>query len=79
MYHLYILKSLNTSEYYKGIAKNLDLRLYQHFQGKVRFTKSRFPLKLVHVEICETRQEAIRLEKFFKSGYGREIIKELFN
>ena len=35
------------------------------------------PLKLFHVELCKTRKEARKLEKYFKSGYGREIIELL--
>ncbi len=35
------------------------------------------PLKLVYVHICNTRPEARRWEKFFKSGIGREVVKEL--
>ena len=35
------------------------------------------PLKLVHVELCETRLIARKLEKYFKSGFGREIITQI--
>jgi len=37
------------------------------------------PLDLIHVEICNTRSEARKLELFFKSGYGREVIEEIIN
>ena len=59
------------------MTHQLDLRLNQHSEGKVFSTKNMLPLHIVHVELCGSRLEARRLEKFFKSGYGREIIKEI--
>jgi len=77
MFLVYILQSLKTKEFYKGLTNNLNRRLKQHFDGKAYSTKNKLPLKLIHVEFCNTRQEARKLEKFFKSGYGREIIEEI--
>ena len=77
VYFIYILKSTKTGEFYKGIASDLEQRLKRHFSGSGYFPKWKLPLKLIHVEMCETRPEARKLEKFFKSGYGREIIKEI--
>lgn len=79
MYFFYILKSLSKNIYYKGISNNLERRLYEHFSGYSRSTKSLLPVKLIHVEICTNRIEARNLEKYFKSGYGREIISEIDN
>ena len=77
MFFIYILKSLKTKEFYKGLTNSIERRLKQHFTGKVLFTKNKLPLKLIHVEICSNRNRARIMEKFFKSGYGREIIKEI--
>ena len=77
MYYVYILKSLKTGIYYKGLTDNLDRRLRQHLTGRSPTTRHQLPLLLVHVEICEMRQQARELEKFFKSGFGREVIKEI--
>lgn len=77
MYFVYILKSQNANKSYKGLTDNIDRRIQEHLAGKSPTTKSMLPIKLVHVEICETREEARKLEKFFKSGFGREIIKEI--
>ena len=55
----------------------MERRLNQHFLGQSPSTKNKLPLRLIHVELCINRKEARILEKFFKSGYGREIIKEL--
>ena len=77
MYFVYILQSLSKNFVYKGLTSDIDRRLKEHFLGQVRATKHKLPLKLIHVEICDTRLEARSLEKFFKGGYGREIIEEI--
>jgi putative endonuclease len=76
-YYVYILKSLKTGEYYKGITNSIIKRCFEHNSGKVRSTKSKIPWSLIHVQISSTRNEARNLEKFFKSGFGREIIREI--
>lgn len=77
MFFVYILQSIKTGEFYKGLTDNLDRRLNEHSNGESKSTKVRLPLRLIHVEICESRQEARKVEKFFKSGYGREVIDEI--
>lgn len=77
MYYLYVLKSLKTGNYYKGITNNYERRLKEHFSGESKTTKKMLPFRLVYLEDCRNRTEARKLEKFFKSGYGREIIKEM--
>ncbi len=79
MHYVYVLFSLRTNSFYKGITNNIDRRTKEHFEAKTAFSKNRLPLKLVHVEICETREDARNLEKFFKSGFGREVIKEIYH
>ena len=77
MHYVYILKSLKTGEFYKGLTDNIDRRLNQHLNGKSKSTKHKLPLIPIHIELCSDRQSARKMEKFFKSGYGREIIDEI--
>ncbi len=77
MYFVYVLKSIKTGNFYKGLTNNLDRRIEEHSSGKSPTTKTQLPLVLIHVEECLTRAEARDLEKYFKSGYGREIIAEI--
>ena len=44
---------------------------------KLTSRKNKLPLKLVHVEICNNRKKARSIEKYLKSGFGRELIKEI--
>lgn len=77
MFYVYILQSLRTGEFYKGLTDDINRRLKQHKDGKSPSTKKLLPVRLIHVEICDNRQKARELEKYFKSGFGREIIKEI--
>lgn len=78
MFYVYVLKSLKTGTFYKGLTNNLEKRIKQHEQGQCFSTKNILPVMLIHVEICSNRLEARKMEKYLKSGFGREIIKELF-
>lgn len=77
MYYVYVLKSALIDKYYVGLTNNLERRLKQHEQGQSPSTKWRLPVQLIYVDICETREAARIREKYFKSGFGREIIKEI--
>ncbi len=70
-------KALRIINFIKDKLVTLDKRLIEHFSGKMSATRHMLPAELIHVEICSTRGDARKLELFFKSGYGREIIKEI--
>ncbi len=48
-----------------------------HNQGLSNWTKSRGPWTLVHSEQYENKTEALKREKFLKSGKGREYLKSI--
>jgi putative endonuclease len=62
---------------YKGSTDNLDKRFKQHNNndGFISFTIKRGPWELVYSEQFETRKEAEAREKFFKTGHGRQFVK----
>jgi len=68
---------MQNKKFYKGFTDDLDRRLKEHFSGKQSSTRHMLPVELIHVEICLTRIEGRKLEKYFKSGYGREILNEI--
>ena len=74
---VYILGSIEHSKFYTGLTEDIDRRFLEHNKGLVRSTKFYRPFRLVHVEVVTDRREARSLEKYFKSGYGREVIKEI--
>ena len=59
------------------MTDDLDRRLKEHCSGYSKTTKKYLPVELVFVQICETRLEARKLEKYLKSGYGRETIEAI--
>ncbi len=77
MYSMYVLKSKSEKFQYEGQCKNIEKRLHEHNKGKVRSTKPYIPMELVHCEEFNTREEALRKEKYYKSSVGRRIIKKI--
>ena len=75
MYTVYVLRSLKDGKRYIGVTSDLKERLFEHTNGLVKSTKNRRPLTLIHTEKFENKAEALKREKFFKSGQGREWIK----
>ena len=75
MYTVYVLKSLKDHKRYIGMTRNIVQRISQHDARQVKSTKHRRPLQLVYTEEVETREEASKKELFFKSGKGREYLK----
>ena len=49
-------------------------RLKQHLEGLVSSTSHRCPLKLVYYEACLNKHDAIKREKYFKTGFGRRFL-----
>jgi len=72
MYFVYVLRSLKNGYRYIGQTNNLKRRLEEHNLGMTKSIKFQLPFILEYKEEFKTRVEAIRREKFLKSGKGRE-------
>ena len=72
MYYTYVLFSPQSRKIYIGQTNNISKRIVRHNAGQVLSTKAYSPWNLVHVEEYATRTEAMKREKFLKSGKGRE-------
>jgi putative endonuclease len=75
MYYTYVLLSLRDNKYYIGQTNDVKSRFIKHQKGLVNSTKNRRPLKLLFYESFDTRADAMKHEKFLKSGAGHEYIK----
>jgi putative endonuclease len=62
---------------YKGSTSDLQKRLRYHNHGLGNWTKGKGPWTLVHFEEFQTKTEAIKKERFYKTGKGRSLLKEL--
>ncbi len=72
----YVLFSRSHNRFYKGHCENLELRLKEHNAGKTKSIKAFRPWKVVYQEMFQTRAEAIRREKYFKTAAGRRFLKD---
>jgi len=70
MFFAYILRSLKDEKYYYGSTDNIIDRVIYYNKRKVKSTKSRVPFILHYSEKYETRSEAVKRERFFKSIAG---------
>ncbi|MFC5682657.1 GIY-YIG nuclease family protein [Flavobacterium sp. MAHUQ-51] len=75
-YYVYVLESEKDGRLYKGHTSDIDKRIKEHNSGKTKSTKAYRPWNLVYFEVFDTREEAVLREKYFKSGIGREFLKE---
>jgi len=74
-YYVYVLECSNGSHYI-GQTQNIEKRWIEHIHGKgAEWTKKYPPVKLVHWEEFDTRKEAVKREKYLKTGFGRKWLK----
>jgi putative endonuclease len=76
MYYVYILLSLKDNNFYVGFSSDLQRRLAEHKNGKVKSTKNRLPFKLLCYEAYVFKQEAEKREKYLKSSDGRKDLRK---
>ena len=76
-YYIYILYSSEFKRTYVGQTNNLQNRLSYHNSGKVRSTKAYIPWEMIYKESFNTRSDAMRREKWFKSSPGRKLINSI--
>ncbi len=77
MFYVYILKSLKNGRFYTGSTNNIERRLYEHNIGQTKYTSLTKPFELVYKETYNTKIEASKRERFFKTGKGRELLKTI--
>jgi len=79
MFYVYVLKSQKNGKLYVGFTNNLKRRFLEHNcikRSVNEWTKRNGPFKIVFYESFANKKDAKKDEKFFKSGYGREVLRE---
>ena len=62
---------------YKGHTNNIERLSSQHCSGTgALHTKRHKPVKIVYTEQLSSLEEAVKREKYLKSGIGREWLKQ---
>ncbi|MBN2414044.1 GIY-YIG nuclease family protein [candidate division KSB1 bacterium] len=74
-YFVYVIE-LTNQQTYRGHTNNLERRIEEHKTGKSPYTRKFKYKKLLYYETCDTRAEAMKREKFLKSGKGREWLRQ---
>jgi putative endonuclease len=77
MYYVYVVKSTSSGSIYIGSTNNIKRRLIEHNCGNSRYTKNRGPWELIYVEEKKSSVDATKREKFFKTGDGRKVLKNI--
>lgn len=76
-YYVYILRSIIDNGLYIGYTTDLKNRLTQHSKAEVFSTKNRLPVKLIHYEYFINEIDAKARERYLKSGYGRDQLRDI--
>jgi putative endonuclease len=75
MYIVYVLISPSANKTYVGYTADLQRRMVEHNHSGKGFTKSHRSWNILFTETYATKQEAMKRERYFKTGKGREEIK----
>ena len=73
-WYVYILNG--DGRHYVGFTSNIKRRILEHKRGHTHSTKRMGNLKLIFYEAFINESDARKQEKFYKTGYGREILKQ---
>jgi len=75
MFTVYVLFSEKYKKIYIGFTSNLEQRFLSHnVLGKKGYTVKYRPWIIAFTEKYESKPEAMKREKFLKSGKGREFV-----
>ena len=77
MYFVYVISSETRKYIYVGITNNLDRRIDEHNRVYNKTTRSYRPFKLIFTEEFPTRVAAREREKYLKSGFGKEFLRNM--
>ena len=76
MYYFYVLRFKKNGKLYKGFTNNLKRRFAEHERGGSSFSSRNGEFELIFCEAYINEKDARSAEIYFKSGHGREVLKE---
>lgn len=77
MYYAYVLESQKNARHYIRSTDDLRRRLKEHNDGiGGRYTSHNRPFVLIYYEAYISYDLARGAERFYKTGKGREVLKE---
>ncbi|MBD3169339.1 MAG: GIY-YIG nuclease family protein [candidate division Zixibacteria bacterium] len=78
MYYVYVIQSQH-GKIYTGHTSDLEKRLFEHNSGMCKTTKEDSRWRLIYSEDFETRGEAMKRERWLKTGVGRDYIRGIID
>ena len=78
MFVTYILWSKSLGKFYTGQSVDLNRRLTEHNRGKTAFMKAGIPWLLVFSKECNSRNEAVKLERVIKKRGAARFLSDNF-
>ena len=80
MWYTYILYSKESGKTYVGFSNDVERRLFEHNVSELKgFTLKYRPWTLIRKEGYSKKSDALQREKFYKTGRGREEIKQFID
>lgn len=79
MFYVYAISSLKRNYIYVGLTSNLEKRIARHNRGYEKTTRPYVPFALIYSEKLDSRLQARNREKYWKSGVGKERLREIKN
>jgi len=76
MWFVYVLKSIETPFIYIGSTNDLNRRLLEHNEKLMISTKHYAPFEIEAYVAVKTEKKARELEKYFKTGSGKAVLKK---
>ncbi len=77
MFYTYVLKSKKNERLYVGSTDDLKRRFLEHNNGRGgKYTKDNRPFEILYYEAYNSYDLAKQSERFYKTGYGREVLKD---
>ncbi len=76
MWYVYVLESETNLRKYIGYTQDLKQRLEEHNRGAGgKYSRKQGKFKLIYYEAYLDKYDATKTEKFYKSGFGREVLR----
>jgi len=77
MWYFYVLESLKDYSLYKGYTDDLKRRVSSEHNKKRggAYSSKHAPFKVIYYEAYLEKADATEAERFYKTGYGREILQ----
>jgi putative endonuclease len=76
MWYVYIIRSLESNFQYIGSTNKVEKRLDEHNRGENKSSRPYRPFRLEAYVAVQTETKARELEKYFKTGSGKAILKK---